>query len=215
MDRLLWLSLPLPSASGLWLDTFQWFVLVGISLTVGLHVVRRRWVVPAFFACTIIALLPESLLSDFTPRYVYVASIFWAGLLASLLALLAEWPFFKRRFVGGFAVAITLVLLAIVFVPQTIDSQRWMPRQAAEMQKIRKQVEANCPGLGPGRTVFIVALPIAVLRATPTLIDLLAPGTEVVLSSPVPTNGASEGDCLLTQDARGISATRLGSDGIN
>ena len=212
IDRLLWLSLPLPSSSGAWVDTFQWFAFAGISLAVGLHVVWRRWVVPAFFACTIIALLPEGLLPAFTLRYVYVASIFWAGLLACLLAFLVEWWFSTRRFVGEFALAMTLVLLAIIFVPETIDSQRRMPRQAEQMQAIRKQVEAHCPGLGPGRTVFIAGLSISVVVATPTLIDLLAPGTNVVLSSP---DDATEGDCLLTQDARGISATRLDSDGTN
>ncbi len=208
-DRLRWLSLPYRTSSGSWVTPAQWAVLSSFSLAAGIALFRRSWALPALFASTVLALIPSSFLTPevFSPRWVYLATVTWAGFVGVLIMMFVRWLSMRHILLGAAALPTVLAGLAIAFVPKTIDAQRWLPGYADQLLEIRHEFRTECPVLERGGKVFLFRLPIrGDSYVAPAFVHLLYPEATVV---PVRPGLAppQEQDCVLQYGAGAYHAT--------
>ena len=199
-ERLRWLSLPLSTTDyGSWVERAQWAALATFSLAAAVALLRRQWAMPALFACAVLALIPSSFLTGaFFPRWVYMASIPWAGFIAALTVTLIQWLSVRHVIAGAAALLVVLAGLGAALLPRDTEVQRWVSEQAAQTEGIKDALEDDCPMLGQGDTVFVLAPPIVDgSNLVLGLIHLVRPETKVVRIGGEGFDLPSQGDCVI------------------
>lgn len=198
-ERLRWVAVPLSSFEGSWVEPAQWGAMVGALALSCATALLRRWALPALFAATVVALLPTSFLTTtFAPRWVYLASVFWSAFLAVALAPALAWLAARHPLAGAAAGAAVLALLGYLFVPATVDAQRWVPGQATQMHDMRVAMDAACtPPTILGSRVITLPLPVVDPGyAVPSMVRMLYPNATVARARPG-MEPPDAGDCLL------------------
>jgi hypothetical protein len=212
LDEMRWLTLPLSSSHGFWLDAAQWGLLLVFTLVACLALVRRSWELPALFGCIVLALLPSSFLTfAFDQRWTYLAAVFWAGFVAMLIAACTRWLWSYNGLVSAAALVVVVGGFLWAFISQTRDAQRWMPPQATQVEQLSRAIRNGCPPLGPGKTAYMLALPIYDPGNTvPSLVRLLRPGSEVITVTAAASAQPAVGDCVIAWSAGRFQATEVG-----
>lgn len=199
-ERLRWLSLPLSTTDyGSWVGGAQWAALATFSLAAAVALFRRQWAMPALFACAVFALVPSSFLTGaFFPRWVYLASIPWAGFIAALTVTLIRWLSVRHVIAGAAALVVVLAGLGAALLPRATEVQRWVSEQAAQTEGIKDALEDDCPMLGHGDTVFVLA-PLITDPGNLVLglIHLVRPEPKVVRIGGEGFDLLSPGDCVI------------------
>ena len=209
-ERLRWLSLPLSTTDyGSWVGGAQWAALATFSLAATVALLRRQWAMPALFACALIALVPSSFLAGaFFPRWVYLASIPWAGFIAALTVTLIQWLSVRHVIAGAAAIVVVLAGLGAALLPRDTEVQRWMSGQAAQTEGIKDALEDDCPTLGQGDTVYALSLPLTdPSHLVLGLIRLVRPDPKVARVGGEGFDPLSPGDCVIEWRGGGYRGT--------